>query len=136
PEDAAVHRLEAVAHVRQRPLRDDRHGVVEERPLHLLLDLDRFEVAEDQRSLIAVIRRKLTHMSRNLTSLALVMMNCLRLSTSSPISRAMAVSASAASSPVTCRSVRWSGSMVVTWSSSQSISPRPLSRWKSFLWSG
>ena len=39
-EDPAVHRLEAVAHVRQGPGHDDRHGVLEERALHLLLDLD------------------------------------------------------------------------------------------------
>jgi hypothetical protein len=40
PQDPAVHRLEAVAHVRQRPRHDDRHGVVEERLLHLGLDFD------------------------------------------------------------------------------------------------
>ncbi len=39
-QDAAVHRLEAVADVGQGPRHDDRHGVLEERALHLLLDLD------------------------------------------------------------------------------------------------
>jgi hypothetical protein len=43
PEDPAVHRLEAVARVGQGPGRDDRHGVVEEGALHLLLDLDRLD---------------------------------------------------------------------------------------------
>ena len=37
-QDPAVHRLEAVAHVGQRPRDDDAHGVVHERGLHLLLD--------------------------------------------------------------------------------------------------
>ena len=36
----AVHGLEPVAHVGQRPRHDDGHGVLEERALHLLLDLD------------------------------------------------------------------------------------------------
>ena len=48
PQDPAVHGLEAVAHVGQGAADDDRHGVVEERPLHLVLDLDRFDVAEQQ----------------------------------------------------------------------------------------
>ncbi len=39
-EDAALHRLQAVPHVRQRPGDDDRHGVVEVGGAHLLLDLD------------------------------------------------------------------------------------------------
>ncbi len=41
-EDPAVHRLESVANVGQSPRHDDRHGVLEERPLHLLLNLNRF----------------------------------------------------------------------------------------------
>jgi len=40
PQDAAVHRLEAVACVRKRTGHDDRHRVVQEGALHLLLDLD------------------------------------------------------------------------------------------------
>ena len=43
PEDPAVHRLEAVAGVGQGPRHDDRHRVVEEGALHLLLDLDRLD---------------------------------------------------------------------------------------------
>ena len=40
PQDAAVNRLEPVAHIGERPGRDDRHGVVEKRLLHLGLDVD------------------------------------------------------------------------------------------------
>ena len=40
PENAAMHRLEAIAHVGQRAADDDRHRVVQEGALHLLLDLD------------------------------------------------------------------------------------------------
>ena len=40
PKDPAVHRLESVTGVGQSPADDDRHGVVQERALHLLLDLD------------------------------------------------------------------------------------------------
>src|ERR1700680_1020711 len=39
-QDPTVHGLEPVAHVGQRPRHDDGHGVLEERALHLLLDLD------------------------------------------------------------------------------------------------
>ncbi len=39
-EDAAMHGLEAVADVGQRAADDDRHGVVEIRPAHLLFDID------------------------------------------------------------------------------------------------
>ena len=61
PEDAAVHRLEAVAHVGQGAGDDDRHGVVEEGALHLLLDLDRLDqpVGGD-RGIAAVDRRRRT----------------------------------------------------------------------------
>ena len=38
-EHAAVHRLEAVAHVRQRTAHDDRHGVVQVGPLHFGLQV-------------------------------------------------------------------------------------------------
>ena len=37
-ENAPVHRLESVAHVRQRPGHDDAHRVVDERLLHLFFD--------------------------------------------------------------------------------------------------
>ena len=44
-EDPALHRLEAVAHVGQGPRVDDRHGVLEERVLHLEPDVDVDDVA-------------------------------------------------------------------------------------------
>ena len=47
-EDPAVHRLEAVAHVGQGAGDDDRHGVLEERALHLLLDLNGLDGAADR----------------------------------------------------------------------------------------
>ena len=40
-ENTAVHGLEAVAHIGQRPAHDHAHGVVEIRTLHLLRDRDR-----------------------------------------------------------------------------------------------
>ena len=43
PDDPAVHRLEAVAHVGQGPRHDDRHGVLEERVLHLVMEGDRLD---------------------------------------------------------------------------------------------
>jgi hypothetical protein len=46
-EDPAVDRLEPVAGVGQRALHDDRHGVLEEGSLHLEIDLDGLDVAED-----------------------------------------------------------------------------------------
>ena len=54
-EDPAVHRLEAVAHVGQGPGHDDRHGVLEERALHLLLDLNGLDGTADR--LVARRRR-------------------------------------------------------------------------------
>ena len=61
-EDPAVHRLEAVAHVGQGPGDDDRHGVLEERALHLLLDLDGFDGPADRvlagRDLVAPARAR------------------------------------------------------------------------------
>ena len=44
-EHAAVHRLEAVAHVGQGPAHDHAHGVVEVRRAHLVRDLDLFYAA-------------------------------------------------------------------------------------------
>jgi len=44
PQDAAVHGLETVPGVGKRTRHDDRHRVVEEGSLHLLLDLDRLDV--------------------------------------------------------------------------------------------
>src|SRR5262245_16200504 len=92
PQDSAVDRLEAVAHVGQRPGNDDGHGVIQERALYLVLDFDRLDLAELERGLYVAHQ-----ISRNLTSRALVWMKCLRNSTSSPISVLMISSASAAS---------------------------------------
>ena len=73
PEDPAVHRLESVPGVGQRPRDDDRHRVVQEGAFHLLLDLDGLELLLEERVVLAVGGwRGGTHMSRNLTSLALV----------------------------------------------------------------
>ena len=47
-EDPAVHRLEPVAHVGQGAGDDDGHGVLEERALHLLLDLNRLDRTADR----------------------------------------------------------------------------------------
>ncbi len=44
-EDAAMHGLQSVAHVGERPTDDDGHRVVEVAPAHLVLDVDRDEVA-------------------------------------------------------------------------------------------
>src|SRR5205823_11994117 len=124
-EDAAMDGLQAVARVGQGPRHDHGHGVVEERPLHFLLELDGLDRPEFERRLVA------HQISRKRTSLAFVELKCLRSSTSSPMSTEKTLSASAASSTATFRSVRCSGSMVVTLSSSKSISPRPFRRWNS-----
>ena len=56
-EDLAVHRLEPVAHVRQRPADDDRHRVVDVAALHLRLDVDRLDPIEATGgSVMSVIR--------------------------------------------------------------------------------
>src|ERR1039458_4169560 len=47
-QDPAVHRLESVAHVRQRTGDDDRHGVLEKRALHLLLNFNGLDGAADR----------------------------------------------------------------------------------------
>ena len=110
PEDPAMHRLEAVAHVRQSARHDDRHGVVQEGLLHLGLDLDVLDAGAR-----AVLRdvadgggfgTHATQMSRKRTSAALAWMNDLRPSTSSPISREKTASATAASSIPTRSKVR------------------------------
>src|SRR4030095_7770136 len=108
-EDPAVHRLETVAHVGQRPRSDDRHRVVEEGALHLLLDLDHLDVGVVECLLHAVVghlrRSPLSsvavrdaYASMKRTSLAFSWMNVLRESTSSPMSREKMSSAIAASS--------------------------------------
>ena len=43
PDDPAVHRLQAVAHIGQGAGHDDRHRVVDEAALHLVLQLDRLD---------------------------------------------------------------------------------------------
>jgi hypothetical protein len=44
-----VHRLQAIAHVRQRALHDDRHRVVEEAALHLDLEPDGLDAVAGRR---------------------------------------------------------------------------------------
>src|SRR5690606_30114667 len=150
-EHPAVHRLEAVAHIRQRTSDDDAHGVVDVRALHLVLQLDRFgAVALDRgvghfcvlRSVVRWAGSRCSpfcsttggsggrgQMSRKRTSLAFRWMNERRWSTSSPMRIVKISSATAASASVTWRSRRPSGSMVVSHSSLAFISPRPLYRW-------
>ena len=97
-----VDRLEAVTHVGQGSGHDDRHGVVQEGSLHLVLDLDGLDPDQGAatvtvaafsavlaRPILAGRRCGIAHMSRNLTSLALVWMKCFRNSTSSPIKMAV-----------------------------------------------
>jgi hypothetical protein len=55
-EDATVHRLEAVAHIGQGAGHNDRHGVLQEGALHLLLDFDGLDVPLDRA--LAVARRR------------------------------------------------------------------------------
>ena len=129
PEDATMHGLEAVARVGERTRHDDRHRVVEERALHLVLDLDEFDRTGRCALfglLVVGLRRLLAHvssvrrpqMSRNRTSLALVWMNCLRDSTSSPMRIEKISSAIAVCSTETFSRVRRDASMVVSPSSS------------------
>ena len=44
-EDAAVHRLQTIAHIRQRARHDDAHRVVDVRVLHLVLEIHRHDLA-------------------------------------------------------------------------------------------
>jgi hypothetical protein len=55
PENAAMHGLEAIAHVGQRAADDDRHRVVQERAFHLFLDFDHLHT--DARATVAAIAR-------------------------------------------------------------------------------
>ncbi len=117
-EHAAVHRLEAVAHVGQRTRDDDAHGVVDVRALHLVLQLDgsmrsaAIGVSVTGVSFVRVSRGRWLpgasttewsrgQMSRKRTSLALRWMNERRCSTSSPMRIVKISSATAASSRVT-----------------------------------
>src|SRR4029077_1674100 len=130
PKDPLVDRLQAVTHVRQRAPDDDRHGVVEVRPLDLVLEVHGLDAPGEQPFLRHDLRSA-PQTSRFWTYFALRSMKSLREATSSPISTEKRRSAATASSSVTCRSVRRSGSMVVSQSWMASISPRPLNRWGS-----
>ncbi len=57
PQDPTVHRLEPVTCVGERSRHDDRHRVVQEGLLHLLLDLDRFDRAGAHRHIGEVLAR-------------------------------------------------------------------------------
>ncbi len=139
-EDPAVDRLEPVPHVGQRARHDDGHGVLEERALHLLLDLNGLDRAADRllgprglavparaRSPAARAACRLWHvlptpgpfaqMSRKRTSLAFVWMKWRRSSTSSPMRMEQTSSAVAACSTLICSRDRLPGSMVVSRSS-------------------
>ena len=59
-QDAPVNGLQAVTRVGQRARHDDRHGVLEERALHLEVDLDGLDVADD-----AVVARRVGVRCRN-----------------------------------------------------------------------
>ena len=117
-----MHRLKTVACIGQSPGDDDRHGIVQEGVFHLLLDLDWLDRSQNRFDLVefpCVAGRTVHHqMSRKRTSCALVWMNRLRLSTSSPMSSENAESAIPVSSTETCRRLRRAGSMVVSQSSS------------------
>src|SRR5262249_5130065 len=112
-EHSAMHGLEAVADVRQRPPHDDGHGVVQVGLPHLLFD--------------GGVDLTIGHqMSRLATSRACFSMKSRRGSTASPMSTVNISSAPTASSMVTLSRVRVSGFMVVSQSCSGFISPRPL----------
>ena len=107
-EHAAVHGLQAVAHVGQRAPDDHRHRVVEVRGAHLLLERARLDVAAaDHVSAWPSVH--LLYTSRFATARALSSMKARRGSTWSPISIEKMRSAAAASSSVTCASVRVGG---------------------------
>ena len=106
-EDPALHRLQPVARVGQRARRDDRHRVVQEGAFHLLLDLDRFDVAERRQRFVGHARPRVRGVGleddriRCRGSARLwrsAWMNPRRASTSSPISVENISSAIAASS--------------------------------------
>ena len=52
-DDPAVHGLEAVAHVGERPADDDAHGVLDVRPLHLGVEVDRLGAVGLDRRLLS-----------------------------------------------------------------------------------
>ncbi len=115
-EHATVHRLEPVAHVGQRSPDDHRHRVVQVRRAHLLLQRTRFDVAADHisRCHVDCSPPGVPHTSRFATARAFSSMNSRLGSTWSPISLEKMRSATAASSSVTCASMRVAGDMVVS----------------------
>ena len=52
-EHPAVHRLQPVAHVGQRAAHDDAHGVLDVRPLHLGVEVDRLRAVRQHRGLLS-----------------------------------------------------------------------------------
>ena len=130
PEDPAVDRLQAVAHVGERAADDDRHRVVEVGALDLLLELDGLDAAREQ--VLATWAPGLLDVEV-LDVLRVGFDELARDGTSSPISTVNRRSAVAASSSVTCSRVRRSGSIVVSHSCEASISARPLNRCGSSL---
>ena len=56
-QDAAMHRLQAVAHVRQGPAHDHAHGVIEVGPLHLVGDRNRSDPGCVVRSILVVSQK-------------------------------------------------------------------------------
>src|SRR5689334_3869288 len=101
PEDAAVHRLQAVASIRDGSGGDDRHGVVDERPLHLDLWLDGFDTGPGLffRGLVAAVTIAVLarHQASTSAYVAFFSMNPRRCTTSSPVKMLMIASAIAAS---------------------------------------
>ena len=140
PEDAPLHRLQAVAHVGQRALHDDAHRVLEERGLDLLLQRARRHVGDGggssvnwfvpramvlrdgpSRSVLPT-RRGSGRLWRSAGS------RCGARSTSSPISTDRCRRRSRPGRRRAARGGRVAGSMHVSRSSGGSISPRPLNR--------
>ena len=142
PEDAALHRLQAVAHVGQRAADDDAHRVLEERGLDLLGERARRDVgvgASSVSCVVLLLRRAIGPPVCTTSGLVLTRRgsgrlwrsagsSCRRASTSSPIRIDSTSSAIAASSTSSCTRLRVAGSMHVSRSSCGSISPRPLNR--------
>src|SRR5690606_13740140 len=139
-EQAPVHGLEAVTHLGQRTAHDHAHRVIDVAALHLLPEIDGFDavafaaggrkggVSHDV-FFLRSLRESCDwrdQTSRKRTSFALRAMKLRRAETSSPIRMEKSSSAAAASSRVTCRSTRTTGSIVVSHSSLAFISPRPL----------
>ena len=156
-EDAAVHRLEAVAHVGQRPRDDDRHGVLEEGALHLQLGSRSARSTPRSGRSLAVGRCSVVGcQSWSLPFRQSWNRRSARVGRTSDVEEAdvfgvgldevpptldvvahehrahlVRDAAPAPSSPAGAPA--WPGSIVVSRSSSKSISPRPFRRWNSFV---